>query len=122
MIRETSALTEGILYIQFQIRLVTSKQIKTIDIMFLHENETDTNLISETDTELKTEYLNIYNYYVDDETTTWLQANYTNKTTEQIIESSDVKASKGIFAWPIPGYTTITSHYGMRVHPITRCI
>ena len=93
-----------------------------IDIMFMHENQTDTNLISETDTEFKTEYLNIYNYYVDDETTTWLQGNYTNKKTAEIIESSDGKASKGMFAWPIPGYTTITSHYGMRVHPITRCI
>lgn len=61
-------------------------------------------------------------YYDGKENTSWLQANYTNKTTEQIIESSDVKASKGMFAWPIPGYTTITSHYGMRVHPITRCI
>ena len=25
----------------------------------------------------------------------------------------------GIMAWPIPGYTTLTSLYGMRVHPIT---
>ena len=25
----------------------------------------------------------------------------------------------GAMIWPIPGYTQITSHYGMRVHPIT---
>ena len=25
----------------------------------------------------------------------------------------------GIMAWPIPGYTRITSQYGMRTHPIT---
>ena len=25
----------------------------------------------------------------------------------------------GTMAWPIPGYSTITSNYGMRVHPIT---
>ena len=26
----------------------------------------------------------------------------------------------GMFIWPIPGYLTITSHFGMRVHPITK--
>ncbi len=25
----------------------------------------------------------------------------------------------GLMTWPIPGYTTITSNYGMRIHPIT---
>ena len=25
----------------------------------------------------------------------------------------------GDMTWPIPGYTTITSNYGMRTHPIT---
>lgn len=31
----------------------------------------------------------------------------------------DTKYIGGTLAWPIPGYTRITSKYGMRVHPIT---
>ena len=38
------------------------------------------------------------------------------------ISSGDGLISKGMFIWPIPDYTTITSHFGMRVHPITRRI
>lgn len=26
----------------------------------------------------------------------------------------------GLLTWPTPGYTTITSYYGMRIHPITK--
>lgn len=38
------------------------------------------------------------------------------------ITDTNSPISKNMFTWPIPGYTTITSHYGMRVHPITRSI
>ena len=33
--------------------------------------------------------------------------------------NTKVTYSGGLMIWPIPGYTTITSYYGMRVHPIT---
>lgn len=32
---------------------------------------------------------------------------------------ADTKYIGGVLAWPVPGYTKITSKYGMRVHPIT---
>ena len=50
-----------------------------------------------------------------------------NKQFEEINRQIIALASNGIdtqyiggtLAWPVPGYTTITSKYGMRVHPIT---
>lgn len=33
--------------------------------------------------------------------------------------STTVNYSGGSMLWPVPGYRTITSYYGMRVHPIT---
>ena len=42
---------------------------------------------------------------------------------DQILELAkqglDTEYIGGVFAWPVPGYTKITSNYGMRVHPIT---
>lgn len=35
------------------------------------------------------------------------------------MDGIDTQYIGGTFAWPIPGYTNITSKYGMRVHPIT---
>ena len=36
------------------------------------------------------------------------------------LEGSDSKYVGGVFAWPTPGYYTITSKYGMRIHPILK--
>ena len=35
------------------------------------------------------------------------------------LEGIDTKYIGGELAWPIPGYTRVTSKYGMRTHPIT---
>lgn len=39
-----------------------------------------------------------------------------------IIEDGKDLVSTDMFIWPIPGYTTITSHFGMRIHPVSRYI
>lgn len=35
------------------------------------------------------------------------------------LQGIDTKYIGGVLAWPVPGYTRITSKYGMRTHPIT---
>lgn len=58
-------------------------------------------------------------YYEGEENTSWLQGSSSYNT---IITDSKGLIPTGMFTWPIPGYARITSHFGMRTHPITRCL
>lgn len=71
----------------------------------------------ETDVQIVVQAAN--GYYQGEENTMWLLS---SGSLETVITDGSGLVPTGMFIWPIPGYKNITSHFGMRVHPITRSL
>lgn len=78
----------------------------------LHVSESDIDIDTQIIIQAATGYSN------SKENTQWLLSRGIVDTSAEIVTDGEKRAAKGMFTWPVPGYTKITSPYGGRNHPI----